>query len=610
MRLLQLTLHDFGVFQGKNTFFLEPVGGSIVLIGGKNGAGKTTLLEAIRICLYGALAFGARTTRKEYDETILRKFHRRQGILVPVNHASVCLRFEYAQLGYSHEYEVTRAWKLKGTSSLTEQLIVKKDNLYLADMAEERWQDFIDDLIPAGVANLFFFDGEKIQSLASDDLGEQFLGEEIKRLLGLSVVEKLQQDLDVYLYRQRKDSLMMELTHKVEDAQKNRDVIETEYQVQRQERSQTEAFIALIRGKVDDLEQRISRESSGFGMARNTLRDELSRVEAELGQTTRGIHDLAEKLLPFSLLPELCQKVRKQLAAEAQYQQWEASLQLMEPRIQRLKQRFENSSLIVQDISQVSPELKFRIARQISDLLEDLLAPPGELTTVQMRHNLSEPERMQLLAWIDQALTDVPGQIKQLSDFLDDLERKRQNIESNLRKVPEDEVLRPLMDELNQQHRRLGELDLIAGQQEKKLSSLNNRRQEAQRQLQKAYEALRGGEELDYRLQLVTKSQLVLDNFLKRLTQEKLLHLQELVVNRFNEIIQKADLIQRVSIDPEEFHIKIYNAEDYENSQRRPLGWGKANVCHRYPVGTPPAFWPAFPSGHRYPTGTVRSPAS
>jgi DNA sulfur modification protein DndD len=181
---------------------------------------------------------------------------------------------------------------------------------------------------------------------------------------------------------------------------------------------------------------------------------------------------------------------------------------------------------------------------------------------MKVRHDISEQERIQILGWIEQALSDAPEQLKGLTERFEDAERRKQEVESKLRKVPEDVVLKPLMDELNQLYQKLGELQSIADQQEKKIITLNNHRQDAQRQLQKKYEELRSGEDLEKRLVLVTKTQKVLDGLLKRLTGEKIAQLESLIVARFNELIRKPDLISRVSIDPSEFHVTLFNKED------------------------------------------------
>ena len=58
MILHRLTLKDFGLFSGEQTFNLTPrmkykKRRPVILIGGKNGTGKTTIVEAVRLCLCG-----------------------------------------------------------------------------------------------------------------------------------------------------------------------------------------------------------------------------------------------------------------------------------------------------------------------------------------------------------------------------------------------------------------------------------------------------------------------------------------------------------------------------------------------------------------------------
>jgi DNA sulfur modification protein DndD len=560
MRLLELTINDLGVFQGINTFSLEPKSGNIVLFGGKNGSGKTTLLDSIRLCLYGIRAIGPKPTKKDYDDFINNRIHREKKAVVQGNHASISLRFEYAQFGHHNEYLVTREWNKK-RKSITEKLTVKRNGAYLKDMAEERWQDFIDDLIPPGISSLFFFDGEKIQSLASDSLSEQILGEEVKKLLGLNVVEKLQTDLDIYLYRQRKDGLLPEITAKIKESIRARDLAESEYQATRQDCSQTETDASHIRGEIGDLEIRISVESSGFGSLREKLKNDLAQTSAELIQVERSIHELSTGLLPFSLVPSLCKKLQKQLTTEAEYQQWLASQNIVKPRVNHIQEQLASPKFWDDSKSRIPAKLRSRISNQLSTLLDSVLEAPEYMSGMDIRHDVSEQERLQILSWIDQAINGLPDQLKQLTERLEGAELCKQEIETKLRKIPEDEIIKPMMDKLNQLYQQLGELEATANQQDKKLIALNNRRQEAQRQLQKTYEDLRSGEDLEKRLVLVTKVQNVLGRLLEQLTAEKIGQLEDLVVGRFNELIRKPDLLHKVSIDPQEFHVTLYNKE-------------------------------------------------
>ncbi len=86
---------------------------------------------------------------------------------IAIDTASVALEFEYALAGESRTYSVKREWKTKA-SRFKEDLLVLENGKILSDTAADQWQDFLQDLIPPGLSQLFFFDGEKIQAIAED----------------------------------------------------------------------------------------------------------------------------------------------------------------------------------------------------------------------------------------------------------------------------------------------------------------------------------------------------------------------------------------------------------------------------------------------------------
>ena len=80
MILEQLTVRNFCLYKGEQTFDLTPVtaGGKhrpIVLFGGINGGGKTTLLDAIQLALYGNRARCSKRADLSYEEFLRASIH-------------------------------------------------------------------------------------------------------------------------------------------------------------------------------------------------------------------------------------------------------------------------------------------------------------------------------------------------------------------------------------------------------------------------------------------------------------------------------------------------------------------------------------------------------
>jgi DNA sulfur modification protein DndD len=197
MILEQLTLRNFCLFRGEQTFNLIPGRRSgkhlpIILFGGINGGGKTTLLDAIQLALYGGRAKCSKRSSLAYDDFLRASIHH--GI-DGNEHAGVSLSFRYAADGEEHLYDVYRTWRVSD-GRVREDLRIFQDGApdqWLSD----NWTQLVEELFPLDISQLFFFDAEKIRSLAEDESSSKALGAAIKSLLGLDIVERLITDSTV-----------------------------------------------------------------------------------------------------------------------------------------------------------------------------------------------------------------------------------------------------------------------------------------------------------------------------------------------------------------------------------------------------------------------------
>ncbi len=77
---------------------------------------------------------------------------------------------------------------------------------HVSELGYDQCQGFLNELIPHGIADLFFFDGEKIAELAEDESGN-ILRTAVRRLLGLDLISKLRNDLMIFVKRQQSSQL-------------------------------------------------------------------------------------------------------------------------------------------------------------------------------------------------------------------------------------------------------------------------------------------------------------------------------------------------------------------------------------------------------------------
>ena len=133
MKINKIVLYNFSSFEGVNEFDFTTTGQerNIILIGGKNGAGKTSLFTAIKIALYGPLAFGYIGITPHYiskiKECINSKCFQKNKI-----EAMVQITLSLMVEREIKNYEITRSWDYS-RQKLEENYYVKLDGKLLDD---------------------------------------------------------------------------------------------------------------------------------------------------------------------------------------------------------------------------------------------------------------------------------------------------------------------------------------------------------------------------------------------------------------------------------------------------------------------------------------------
>ena len=563
MILHKLTLNNVGLFRGTQTIHLTPNGkGPIILIGGMNGAGKTTLLDAVRLCLYGRRALGNRVSHNEYYDYLSAMIHRGPDSVMPLNRASVSLEFEYAHGGKTKQYKVERSWRQDSSNSRSpsENLTISENNWFDTEFDAEHWQDRIEELIPIGVSQFFFFDGEDIQKLVDDSSHDLYLAESIKALLGLNLVERLQSDLRIYANRLiKRDS--------PEPVQEEINTVETEITTltsslaEMQEHSESlHTQIAKLENQIARQESRIAVEGGSYAEKQESLKHRQEQLHADIVAFESSIRDLCGKLFPFTLVPELLKRLGDRLVKEMELNEWETRNQVLKTQNTEVLE-IVSSGEFWDDASLSVPQIEI-VRAKIEPLLKTQLERPETLKGFKKIRDRSPSEYDRLLEWIDACLDEVPQEFCELNDALKETQAELQEVEQALQKVPAEEVLKPLVEKLSMLNQKLGQLRKQNQDTEQTIRTLSYQLEMAERKLDKLRYTQQLEEAHIQRQKRVENVQSVLSAYTAQLTQTKIATLGSAIVEGFNQFSHKPDRIKRVELNPETFAVTLYDTHN------------------------------------------------
>lgn len=548
MLIKRIVLEDFGLFRGRNELDLAPRTRyrhrrPVVLIGGKNGSGKTTLLDALRLALYGPMALGTRVSVREYEAFLAERIHRAGDALFQPTSAAVGIEFEHAQAGVVATYAVERRWD-RTEKGVRVNLAVTRDGKPLDELDREHADDFLRDLIPPGVSQLFFFDGEKIQQLADGEHDHLALAEAVRGLIGLDHVERLRGDLRIYAGKQPDATAAGPLTAELAGYAQEKERLDARRLELVREADQSEANLDRVRQELSREEGRLAQAGGVFARRREGLiaeRDQLLQAAADAeGQ----VRELCEGLLPFMLAGGLCGMLRSQLRAEREVTRWQIYEATLRDRLAKVRTELGD------------------VPASLARLLDGLLTPPPEATARAVRHHVTEEGRDRLLTLTGRVLEELPAQVTVVRQRLERATRRLHEVEDSLAKIPAEDALKPILERLQDLHRQLGSAQAVADRGKTAVDEIDLRLVEVARKQRRAEERLQTLNKAGDRGLMVSRVQAALDDFAKQLTTAKVGELRDAVVRSFARLWRKGDLVRRIDFDPIDFRVTLFDQHD------------------------------------------------
>jgi len=566
--LNRLRLTNFGPFRGVHEFALTPDNGRdgqprrVVLFGGKNGSGKTSILTAVRLCLFGPLAFGERVGEQEYANRLAACAHRPGDRDTADDLSAVELEFDYVIMGKAERFRVRREWDPRAAGR-DEHVSVVTDREQFGDRASDQWDQFVRHLIPPGVADLFFFDGEAIQALADDDLASGRLADSVASLLGLDLVDRLSNDLVAYQRYYLLRTLDRERRQEVRDQHRHLERLRTRRAALRQDLAHQQSRLDRLEAEIERKRGQLAREGGMLPEEAAEFAATRDRLRAEVAELETAARELCAGELPVALCPSLARRLSTQLADERTRTANRYGREMIGSLLPDL-----TSELLSRGVRSSADAAKGAEADELTESLQEAvsaaLAKRQGSDVCEVVHDLSESQTQAVTRAIGESLPAAVTAASELIEKLTETTAQLEELERRLSQLPDDEHLAHLVEPLRLLQGERTSLVKAMAETESESRALDTEIDETERAVDREIQETRNDREAsettDRKRALVAGLRRALGEYRSGLVAERVGELSETVSRTFGLLSRKGDRAAAVELQRQGLEITIRDA--------------------------------------------------
>ena len=541
MRFVELKLHNFGAYGEEQTFQLDSSNSkkNIILIGGKNGCGKTTFLDSLYIVLYGKQIQQIRESGSSY-ELFLKEYihnHREEG-------ATISLTLDLPREKGLKRYQLIRHWAWHNNRiKETFQVISDEDD---KGVVEENWPIIINEILPIRLSKLFFFDGEKIESLADLSASKDVLNDAINTLLGLDITDRLINDLGHLKREKQKSMLNQEGLKQFEIKEKYLNDLLAKLKDQKEKRQALENDGHVLQDEINNLNQQLEIKGEDLYLKKNEIQNEIFKLDRRKQDLEMNLRRLAGRYLPFFIIKNKITNLANQADQEKKISKIKEFSNIIEDHDQEILNHLQESHPEVANSLSV-------FMRELQNKNKDLVSQSTLFNEYEIQALLDFQSGQQSLPDKEQALQNY----KEIKDILGKLASLNKVLDTS----PSQEAIQEIYDQI-----RTKEKDLQYNQHrieiaDKEIASMQYEIEGLERELGAYYEEKISNEtSQDSSQRIVRHAERVQETmriFKQKVIAHHSLRLEQNITNSFNELIRKKNFISTVQINPADLSISI-----------------------------------------------------
>ena len=575
MYIKKILLNNYKIYHQQNIVdFDKDDGRNISIISGYNGFGKTTFLTSLVWCIYGK---HMQDVQPYFKEKIIQKGGYKKYLETSLNHKAnfdgvdsffvelTLTDVSIPGLGCD-EVVLRRSYKIGEHNDKLEIFIDKQENELVKEIGNEIFiQDF---LLPKEIAKFFFFDAERITSIAeiSSIEDKRKLSKAYTEVLGIKKYEELRQNLIKTKLKYAKKSASKSDKKAISDYEKSIQLLKTQLQELHTSIEFNDDKKELLNQQAEELQLQLIREGSSLTI--KELEDYRQSKKALINEKTEISSSYKELLtiLPFALNINLLKEIRIQSDKEGNSDDISNSLILKE--FNDLEKRI----LSIIKKSEIQNKIKTVIANKLNERAD---------ADVNIIHGLDNSESLLLSALVNNIETnylsrvkDIARQVKINNSRLNKVIRALSNAETKNK----DKVVESIRIEKKS---CLAQLDVLQNnninnyQQIGVLSNQLNAKEGSFKELSKKVKI---SENLIKKDELTTRLIQQLDVFILKIKSTKKVALEKRILDSLHLLMHKKSFVNKVEvkisddiIDIELFSArgKKINKEDFSEGEKQ-----------------------------------------
>ena len=541
MIIKRLEMHNFGVYAGDNQFVFEG-DKPIVLIGGMNGRGKTTFLEAVLIALYGSNSFAYTESKYKSYAQYLRSFVNKSA---EDKCCSVVLEFEIFN-GDVERYVIKREWDTL-TKKTEERIKVYKDGT-LNEFLTNNWSLFVENILPSALSSFFFFDGEKIAEMAVDNSNNQ-LKNAIRAMLGITVLDALENDISRNIKRIHKENSSSETADGVQKLRDEKDEAADQLRSIEEQIEQAEIILTEDTNKLDELHHLYAVEGGNAVEKKQSIMQNRASLKAQLISEEERLYSISAEVLPLLMVSDLVSDIKLQATDE------------------------HNDSILRQAVSQLEvlltdfEESYSGDTKASKDFYEYVRSQTAD-DCVESVYELSDQALFQVNELVETKITEARDLTEEILVSKRKLEKQISEQDSYLTLDINEKELQSIFSKIKKVEKKIVEDKVVLSKLDQKRASANARVMSTTAEFNKYVEAyLATAEMIDSTERTLKYSNMalqILDRYQVELQKRKADLLSNTITECYKKLANKKNLINRIEMDPESLNVKYVSGDGLE----------------------------------------------